>query len=137
MDNYRVVFSHKRNVVHMREGCGVSSQTRLKSCAGWKISDPGVWSRQNASSCRKTIMESIEDIKVLVGLSCNVGRDWCFLMDADVKRRMGARPPVQRARGQPVRNRIQNTRKRAHKGKRSSGQISSTGSKRSRSYQAE
>lgn len=84
MDNYKVVvFAPMECSAHARR-FRCASQARLKSCASWKISDSGVWSRQNAASRRKMVMESREDMKALVGLSCNVGETAVPLMDGDV-----------------------------------------------------
>jgi hypothetical protein len=80
------------------------SQTRLKSCASWKISDSGVWSRQNAASRRKMIIESIEDMKALVGVSCNVGGIGVPLMGADVSSGWALGHLVRRPDGSPSAN---------------------------------
>jgi hypothetical protein len=138
MDKYRVVvFAQMECSAHARR-FRCASQTRLKSCASWKISDSGVWSRQNAASRRKVIMESMEDMKVLVELSCNVGeRLEGPLMDADVSSRWALGRLCNGPDCSPsasVAFRFRSREKRAHKANGPQGQISSTGSKRSKSF---
>jgi hypothetical protein len=74
MDNCKVaVFAQMECSAHARRLL-CASQTRLKSCASWKISDSGVGGRARMLQVvERWSWESMEDMKVLVELSYNVG----------------------------------------------------------------